>query len=753
MMNRLHLGISLLIVIVTGLLPDQGEALQSRQLALTQYSLSSSIIGRGSLNNLNQPPAFTCSSPSTSCSGTFAAGTNFTLHASPATGYAFSGWSGCGSVTSQGDCNVALSADSSLAATFSLTPLVQITGDQTPYQSLQQACNAANPDARILARNVSLSDSSLTINRGINLFLKGGLEADFSTINGESSLPGKLTIRSGSLRVERLVIAGASSTPKALISLAVTPALPSITAGATRQFSATGLFSDNTKQDLTGSVFWGTSDASIATISNAAGSNGMASAVAAGSATVIAVSGSVSDQTTLTVKPALVSLTITPANAIIAHGASQQFSASGTFSNGSIQDLTSQATWTSSGVVQMSATGLASTTTSGLAATATITATLGAISGSTNLGVTTGSAAGANVMAITVNGSLCSAATSGGYFNKPCVSVTVCNPNSSTCQTVNDILLDTGSYGLRIFKSAIPGLALTQVASGTGALAECVQFADGSSLWGPVQLASVQLGGEPAVQVPIQVVDATYGSVPPSCGTPDADPAAAGFTGILGVGPFPQDCGSGCVNSARNGMYYGCIGSNCSATAVSLGSQVQNPVASLPLDNNGLMVQLPAAPLGGEPSADGVLILGIGTGANNMPASPAVLPTDQSGDFRAVFQGSNSSSFLDTGSNGLFFPGALTTCASPDSFWYCPSATSMLSATTIGAPGSPSVSVSFYLGNFSRLTSSNNEVFSEIGGPSGFGFDWGLPFFLGRSVFFGIDATTSPLGTGPLVAF
>jgi trimeric autotransporter adhesin len=354
MMNRLGLGISLLIVIVTGLLPSQGEALQGPQLALTQYLLSSSIIGSGSLNNLNQPPTFTCSSPSTSCTGTFAAGTTFTLHASPASGYAFKGWSGCGSITSQGDCSVALSADSSLAATFSLIPLVQITGDQTPYQSLQQACNAANPEARILARNVTLSDSSLTINRGSNLFLKGGLEADFSTIHGESYLPGKLTIRSGSLTVERLVIAGASLAPKTLISLAVAPANPSITAGATQQFSATGSFSDNTKQDLTGSVFWGTTNSSIATMSNAAGSNGLASSLGVGSCIVMAVSGSLSAQTTLTVTPAtLISLMVTPANASIAQGVSQQFSASGTFSDGRIQDLTPQVTWTSTGVVQI----------------------------------------------------------------------------------------------------------------------------------------------------------------------------------------------------------------------------------------------------------------------------------------------------------------------------------------------------------------------------------------------------------------
>jgi hypothetical protein len=64
------------------------------------------------------------------------------------------------------------------------------------------------------------------------------------------------------------------------------------------------------------------------------------------------------------------------------------------------------------------------------------------------------------------------------------------------------------------------------------------------------------------VQVPIQVVNADYGSVPTSCGTPDVDPAAAGFTGILGVGPFPQDCGSSCVSSACNGMYFRCTGAS-----------------------------------------------------------------------------------------------------------------------------------------------------------------------------------------------
>jgi hypothetical protein len=538
-----------------------------------------------------------------------------------------------------------------------------------------------------------------------------------------------------------------SSVAATLVSITVTPANSSIAPGASLQFSAQGNYSDGTTQDLTSQVVWTATGA--ATISAA----GLVTSTTAGSVTVTATLGTLAASTTLTISTAtLASITILPANSSIVAGASQQFTATGHYSDGGTLDLTSQVTWAATGTVQISSTGLATSSGSEVG-TVTISATSGAVSGTTSLTLSAVSTSAVNVMAITVNGSLCSAETSDGYYNKPCVSVTVCNPNSSTCQTVNDILLDTGSYGLRIFKSAISTLTLTQVASGTGSLTECVQFADGSALWGPVQLADVQLGGEPVVQVPIQVIDANYASVPTACGTPDANPVAAGFAGILGVGPFPQDCGSSCVSTARNGMYYRCVGTSCSATSVSLSNQVPNPIANLPLDNNGLIVQLPAAPLGGEASAEGVLLLGIGTRTNNIPAAPSVLPTDQSADFQAVFQGVNSSSFLDTGSNGLFFPGSITTCASPNSFWYCPATTTSLSATTVGAFGTPSVAVSFYLGNFSRLVNTGNEVFSELGGTSDFGFDWGLPFFLGRSVFFGIDQTTSALGTGPYVAF
>jgi hypothetical protein len=215
-----------------------------------------------------------------------------------------------------------------------------------------------------------------------------------------------------------------------------------------------------------------------------------------------------------------------------------------------------------------------------------------------------------NVLSITVNGSICSN-TPFGYPNKPCVSVTACTPGASTCQTINDILLDTGSSGLRIFKQAL-NVPLEQVSAASGSLTECIQYADGSSDWGPVQTANIIMGDEPAVQVPIQVIDSTFGALPVPCQNADKSPSDAGFNGILGVGLFAQDCGLSCANNAI-GIYYACSGSNCIGTPVPLANQVQNRVPFLPVDNNGVIVQLPNIPLGGLPSVSGYLIFGIGT--------------------------------------------------------------------------------------------------------------------------------------------
>lgn len=540
-----------------------------------------------------------------------------------------------------------------------------------------------------------------------------------------------------------------------LLSLAVTPANPSIAPGTTETFIATGIYSNNTTQDLTASAIWSSSAASVAAISN-----GKATSVGPGQTTIMAASGSVSGSTTLTVTTATIaSLAVTPVNPVIIAGSKKQLTATGTFSDNTTQDLTSMASWNSSSqsVATISnAAGSNGLVTSLATGTTTIAATWGGASDSTLLTVN-GSASGSNVLTLTVNGSNCS----NSYPNKPCVSVTVCSPGTSTCQIISDILLDTGSSGLRIFKSLLT-VSLNPVISGSGSLAECIQYADGSSDWGPVQTADVILGNEPAVQVPVQVIDSTFGSVPISCGIPDKSPAATGFNGILGLGLFTEDCGSGCANSASNGIYYACIGSACSSAKAPLSNQVQNPVALLPVDNNGVILQLPGISLGGTPSVSGSLILGIGTQSNNSPSVVTTYAANSIGEFITVFNGSTyNQSFIDSGSNALYFPApsnVLQVCTGIYTGWFCPSSTTSLTATTKGATGLPSNSVSFEIGNATNLFNTPNSVFSELGGSvtgptQSLYFDWGLPFFLGRIVYVGIEGKASSLGTGPYWAY
>jgi hypothetical protein len=125
-------------------------------------------------------------------------------------------------------------------------------------------------------------------------------------------------------------------TSAVLVSIAVTPAAPSIAKGTSQQFTATGTFTDNRTQNLTGTATWSSDTPSTATINN----GGLAQSVAIGTANITATSGTVSSSTLLTVTPtALVSIAINPQTSTVALGTTQQFTATGTFTDGTTQGL------------------------------------------------------------------------------------------------------------------------------------------------------------------------------------------------------------------------------------------------------------------------------------------------------------------------------------------------------------------------------------------------------------------------------
>lgn len=173
-----------------------------------------------------------------------------------------------------------------------------------------------------------------------------------------------------------------------LTSVTVLPADPRIAGTTTQQLTAIGRYSDDSDRDVTAEAAWTSSDIAVATVSG----SGLVTPAQPGTTTITASVGGRAGSTTLTVTNAqLQSIDVTPANPSIANGTRQQFTATGHFDDASIQDLTANVAWTSSDasvdVGNGSGSGGLATSTALGAATSTITATLGAISGSTVLTV------------------------------------------------------------------------------------------------------------------------------------------------------------------------------------------------------------------------------------------------------------------------------------------------------------------------------------------------------------------------------
>jgi Protein of unknown function (DUF3443) len=374
-----------------------------------------------------------------------------------------------------------------------------------------------------------------------------------------------------------------------------------------------------------------------------------------------------------------------------------------------------------------------------------------------------GTGNGMNTLAVIVDGG---PAAAGGTVNTLFTSVTICVPGSaSECQTIDHVQVDTGSTGFRVLASVLGnGLTaaqLPQASDGNGnALNECVQFADGYS-WGAVRTADLILGSETAAAIPIHVVgDPAAPPVPASCVTGPEENTVQSFgaNGILGIGNFLTDCGMACETGAIAGTYYGCDSSaNCLPVAISVTQQLQNPVSLFAVDNNGVVLSLPSV---ATPSAmvNGTLIFGIGTQSDNVLGTAQVYTVDPNfGTFSTTYQGTLfGSSFLDAGASGYFFSdGTMPTCADQPAF-YCPASTVMLNASIQDTNGAM-VAIAFAVDNADVDFATGAVALPNLAGPtSGTAtdtFDWGLPFFYGRSVYVAFEAG-SPAGVaGPWVGF
>lgn len=355
-----------------------------------------------------------------------------------------------------------------------------------------------------------------------------------------------------------------------------------------------------------------------------------------------------------------------------------------------------------------------------------------------------------------------------GAVNVPYVTVTICAPGStSQCATIDHVFLDTGSIGLRLLRSKVAALALPSVAvpadttSGTpaGTALECYPFVLGA-VWGPLASADLQIAGERAASLPVQLIDdsttpawpAPADCISASNGQLMNSAASLQANGILGIGMLAFDCGLACANgdySSGYTLYYSCP-ATCVPAALPAPMQVRNPVTYFATDNNGTLIVLPKLPAFGAGTATGRLVFGIGTQANNqLPSTATVVHVDANpadADYlyfsTKVAANSYADSYIDSGSNAYFFDdsGLAKDCQNTTggtSSWYCP-ATSLQRAAVISDNAGASVSVAYDVTNADALFGTSSLALNDLAGSVSSGspsFVWGLPFFYGRPVY------------------
>ncbi|MBK9240489.1 MAG: Ig-like domain-containing protein [Acidobacteria bacterium] len=302
-----------------------------------------------------------------------------------------------------------VAADAGQAITFEVTPVAATgTSPGTPATSGAATILNSAPTATSVSITGTLTVGQLLTGQytygdvdgdleGVSTFrwLRGG-----STVVGTGSTYTLVAADSGqTITFQVTPVAATGTSPGApatsagvsigggaptLLSIDVTPRYASMLKGATMQFAAMGRYSDGSTQDITLSVTWSSSRESVATIDN----TGRASGVGIGLANIKAKLGAISDSTLLFVwPPTLVSVTVTPTNPSIRSGASEQFRATGTYSDGSTRNITRDVTWSSSNtsVARINRDGRATGDRTG---TTTIKAASGGISDSTVLTVT-----------------------------------------------------------------------------------------------------------------------------------------------------------------------------------------------------------------------------------------------------------------------------------------------------------------------------------------------------------------------------
>lgn len=359
----------------------------------------------------------------------------------------------------------------------------------------------------------------------------------------------------------------------------------------------------------------------------------------------------------------------------------------------------------------------------------------------------------ANQVPITING-----AGSFNVMNAPMVSVTLCQPGTTNCVTIPNIIVDSGSQGLVLAASAVPSslnLPAETMASTNDPIGGCTPYGGGIA-WGPMVTADVQMAGEVAHSVPVQLAGATSGNaslsnVPSSCsgqGSLFTTASSMASNGILGVAGDYGYSGT---------SYFDCTSSACNGATIQSGQALTEVVGQFGSDNNGVILSFDAVPAAGAPSATGTMTFGLNTQGDNQTAGVTMTQGLSNASMNTTYNGVPMTAILDSGSFGEILGSApIATCeiGSYGVTWFCPTTITSQSASYQYQGGGSPLNVTFLVDNAQTLLTQTgtvpNYAIPNLGMQEElFGtpyLDLGLSFLFGKTLYIGypLDGAVNP---------
>lgn len=323
------------------------------------------------------------------------------------------------------------------------------------------------------------------------------------------------------------------------------------------------------------------------------------------------------------------------------------------------------------------------------------------------------------------------------YPNQPFVSLEICKPDLTGCVTLPKVLVDTGSFGLRIFESALNGVTPTPISHQGGELRQCAGFGSGYAL-GRVVKVGLKMAGASARDLPIQVIETSASAAPNDCASTGSAQFTAkeqvGGNAILGIGPLATDSGAG----LRVRYYVRNGNQNTLVSQVPSDLAVANPIGRLDQHANGAVLDFPAAEANGNATLSGSLILGLNTAANNATTGVNFLRVNDSARLWATVGGTRYPGLIDSGSNYYHFPyRILAPCA--NTIFFCPPVAQRVPITLQDTGQTMSLAREFTIDDYNRYGA--NAAQPGLAGYESGATEMilGLPFFYGRKIYVSIQ--------------